>query len=518
MKKQNDAQQGNNYSKLTFKQFFNKIILKIRKLSKVRIIFLVHLFVILLSSLILFSPLAQTGDVNVSYTDAIFTTASAFSDTGLVTVDTYKTWNAFGQALIAILILAGGIGIFVLKVFFISLILPNSKNSISEMGIVSHERGSDDFGTTKKIIFNSVGFLLITTFISSIFLTLYFYLSSPLPAGDEFLHGDFVSPKSDFALSLRYGFFHSISALNNAGFDIIGKKSLLSYYNNVGLQVYFSFLFVLGGLGYPVIYDILSFIRFRIIHKGPYKKRYVFKLITKLSLLTYLITTFFGFIFILLFELMARNSLAGDSFWDRSEYGSSPLKIWHLFFLSISTRSAGFSTVDLGHISTGSIATMTILMFIGAGPVSTGGGIRTTTIAILIMSIIARIKGQDSVRAFRRRVDEKTVKMSSIIFTTSTLLVVLFSLICTTSLDRYGGELDANKYDFSHIIFEVSSAFGTCGLTTGATSHFNLVSKIFLIIIMFVGQFGISSTVLVWGNKINNSRKIDYIHEEVMIG
>ncbi|WP_245595523.1 TrkH family potassium uptake protein [Mycoplasma simbae] len=445
--------------------------------------------------------------------DAIFTTASAFSDTGLVTVASYNTWNMFGQAIIAFLILAGGIGIFALKIFFITLLFPKAKNSISEMGIIAHERGSDEFGTTKKIIFNSVATLLIITLISGIFLSFYFYLAAPRTIGSSEFHGEYISPQYDWALAFRYGFFHSISALNNAGFDIIGQNSLLAYYNNIELQLYFAFLFIIGGLGFPVIYDLIGFVKHKIKNRKNHSK-YVFKLITKLSTATYAITTLIGFVALMCFEMPAKQEL----FFNKEVYGNWAQKTWQLFFLSISTRSAGFSTINIEHLSNGSIIMMAILMFIGAGPVSTGGGIRTTTIAILVMAIINKITGRSSVRAFKRRIPDDTVKMSSIIFSISVLLVFVWSLICASSLSTYGGKLNASSFNFAHLVFEVCSAFGTSGLTVGVTSQLNIVSKIFIIIIMFIGQFGISSTVLVWGSKKNNAFSYEYIHEEVMIG
>ncbi|MCS4537147.1 TrkH family potassium uptake protein [Mycoplasma sp. CSL7475-4] len=514
MKKPNLASRWRNSK---FRTNFRNFIYWLRRISHLRIIFLTYLIIIVVSSLVLYSPISHNSDQNITYMDAIFTTASAFSDTGLVTKASWNTWNAFGQAVIAFLILSGGIGIFALKIFFFSLIFPRAKKSISEMGLVAQERGGDNFGQNKKIIFHSVATLLIVTLIAGFGLSFYFYLAKPSGAGNVDFYGKYLSPQYNWNLAFRYGFFHTISALNNAGFDIIGDNSLMAYYHNIDLQVMFVILFVIGGLGFPVIYDFLNFIKLKIKYSKQ-NRRYNFKLITKLSVTTYVITTFIGFFALLTFELLSKKA-NNVNFWNMTQYGNKAEKVWQMFFLSLSTRSAGFSTINLAQLSTGSIIVLSILMFIGAGPVSTGGGIRTTTIAILIMSMISKILGRPSVRSFKRRIDDSTVKMSSIVFSISVFLVISFSLICATSLSDYGGQLDSNNFNFAHMLFEVSSAFGTSGLTVGVTSGLNIFSKIFIILIMFIGQFGISSTVLVWGNnKRNYAYKYDYIHEEVMIG
>lgn len=157
-------------------------------------------------------------------------------------------------------------------------------------------------------------------------------------------------------------------------------------------------------------------------------------------------------------------------------------------------------------------------MFIGAAPASTGGGIRTTTMAILFLSLFSKIMGRPSVRAFRRRIDDETVRMSSIVFSISIFLIIFISFITMSSLNNYSGQIDSNKYNFIHIFFEVNSAFGTTGLTCGITDKLNNASKVFLSILMFIGQFGISSTILVWGKKKNYSNKYEYISEPVAIG
>ncbi|VEU60913.1 Ktr system potassium uptake protein B [Mycoplasmopsis bovigenitalium] len=511
------------------KQKILKFIHKLTKISGIRIIFLSYIAIIIICSLILYSPISQTGKNHVGYFDALFITASSFSDTGLVTKTTYDTWNVFGQAVIAILIMIGGVGIFSLKIFFISILFPKAKSSINEMSMSAHERGSDDFGTAKKIIIRSLYCLFFITFIFGFILTFYFYYAQPWALGQfkelnglettySSTNGDyrFISPYKDWNLAFRYGFFHTISALNNAGFDIIGQNSIMSYYHNIELQVIFIILFVIGGLGFPVIYDLTNYIKYKFKNRKKTHRKYVFKLITKLSVLTYFITTFIGFALMLTFELAARNSAI--HFWAQKDHGNWVEKTWSLLFLTLSTRSAGYSSINLQTLSPASILVMTILMFIGAGPVSTGGGIRTTTLAILFLSLCSRVAGRHSVRAFKRKISDETVKMSSIIFSISLLLIFVATFIAYSSAPVYNGQKSSAEYGFVHLIFEVSSAFGTSGLTIGVSEELNIASKITFVLVMFIGQFGISSSILVWGGKKTYKYHYDYVQEEVMIG
>ncbi|ADN69024.1 TrkH family potassium uptake protein [Mycoplasmopsis fermentans] len=504
------------WRKSKIRQFFANYRVWRLNITKVKYIFLAYLLTVIIATLFLLSPWThKDSSVKVSFWDALFTTSSAFSDTGLVTKTTYNTWNMFGQAIIAILIFLGGLGIFALRIFLINLIFFKRRNSLSELEVVSHERGSGDSGQTKKLIMDSIGTLLIIWIIFSFGLTFYFYYNEPKAYSDFDKYGDYISPYKNWGLSFRYGFFHCISALNNAGFDIIGKNSLMPYYHNIGLQIIFLTLLIIGGLGYPVIHDILNFFRFLIKYKG--KRRYQWRLFTKISLLTYFVTTLVAFILIISFEGTFKND---NYFWrsDDKNLGNKWEKAWALLFTTFSTRSAGFSTINFSKLTSTSLIICSILMFIGAAPASTGGGIRTTTMAILFLSLFSKIMGRPSVRAFRRRIDDETVRMSSIVFSISIFLIIFISFITMSSLNNYSGQIDSNKYNFIHIFFEVNSAFGTTGLTCGITDKLNNASKVFLSILMFIGQFGISSTILVWGKKKNYSNKYEYISEPVAIG
>ncbi|WP_426461577.1 TrkH family potassium uptake protein [Mycoplasma hafezii] len=539
------------FAKSKFKTQISKFWYWTSNVSRLKYLLLVYFLIILISSLLLYSPYTQAvkPEDRISYLDAVFTTASAFSDTGLVVKNTFEHWNIFGQAIIAILILCGGVGIFALKFFIINYILGKRSSTIGDMMLLQTERGSTDERQTTKLIIASVKFLFITIFIFSIILSVYFYatpIKTTVGIKNELVNNGWNieanQPLHNWKLAIRYGVFHTISAINNAGFDIISGNSLMPYYQDYFLQICFIILLIIGGIGYPVIYDIRCYIRHKIKHKA---KRYRFSLFTKVSLLIYVLVFLGGFITTLLFEIYSK---ADFTIWNKqyvdlatgkisSYYGSSFDKTFAILFTSLSTRSAGFATVNMDDFTPSSKIVYVIMMVIGAAPASTGGGIRTTTFGIFIMSIISMLAGWPRVRMFQRAIIPETVSRSSRVIGIALVILITATVICSTSLATFNPssaslhetktlpELDGNKvkvitdkFSSVDVLFEVASAFGTTGLSSGITSSLNAFSKITIIVVMFIGQFGISSTLLVWQRKKNRKQKFEYVDSDLAIG
>ncbi|MFV8434947.1 potassium transporter TrkG [Mycoplasma sp. Sp48II] len=565
-------------------------------ISKLKYLLFIYFLIVLISSLLLFSPWAQNSNAErISYIDSVFTTASAFSDTGLVVSDTFKQWNDFGQAIIAILILSGGIGIFALKFFIINFIFRKKSSSLGEIKLIQSERGGTNTAKITQIIISSIKFLFICIFIFSIALTIYFYFATPIHTKGidlvlsndiksteanhlEALQSNFISPQGNILLSLKFGIFHTISAINNAGFDIMSSFSLMPYYQNYFLQICFIILLIIGGLGYPAIYDLTCYIKHKIRRE---KSPYYFSIFTKISLVTYALVFLVGFLISIGFEASSQNpyalwnqyyipktlydinglpysskemysfhaqyaewfkqsnnladlsdpkySLLNEQKWifeNGQLYGNWFDKTFATLFTSLSTRSAGFATVNIKHFTQGSTFVFIFMMIIGAAPASTGGGIRTTTFALIIMGIVRVLFGLPRVRMFKRAINQDTVNMSSQVLAIAFILIVITSLVLFSSFKDYGGEIqtltnsiNANEiYTTQNIIFEVASAFGTTGLTSGITKSLNTISKLALILVMFIGQFGISSTLLVWKRKKNWKRTFEYVDVDVAIG
>lgn len=486
--------------------FFKKLKDIFLNMSNFKIILIVYLLITFLFGLFLFMPISRNKDVDISFLDSLFTAASAFSDTGLSTVNVARTWSSFGQAIIAILILMGGVGIFAFKVYIVNIIF-GKKISLLSKNILEKERSGKNLGETKTTIKVSLTVLFITIIIATFVLMLSFYYETG--QFDSTIQD--LNPKGNWALSFKYGLFHSISAINNAGFTILSNSSLEPYYGVYSIQIIFIILIVIGGIGYPVIYDIYSYFKYKIKRKQGFN----FSLFTKLNTITYFLITIIGLSLLLMFEIGDKTG-----FWFKTnvEYGNENDKIMALFFFSFSSRNAGFSTVDLSNaFSPITKVILSIMMFIGAAPSSTAGGIRTITLALIVLSIWNKMRGIDGVRIFRKEINDKTIRQAYIVTILSLLIVFIGTFISITSYESMWGNISGPP-NFVNILFEVSSAFGTTGLSTGITTNLNIVSKLYIILIMFIGQLGISSTILVWKTSKSNKDNFGYIQEDILIG
>ncbi len=510
--------------------WYEKMIFKFKNLSFIKHIILFYLFITFIGSGILMLPFAH--HTNVNYIDALFTSASAFSDTGLVTMQTSTTWTMFGQAVIAILILVGGIGWFSLKIFFFNILF-GRRISLTSRKVLSAERGNVRIGETRQLVKVSIIAILTMMTIAALTLSLYFYFANTFFSNpNDSSMG--LDPHGDWALSIRYGVFHSISAINNAGFDIIGGHSIAPYFSDYFVQIVFITLFVFGGIGYPVIYDVFQY--FVAKRKG---KKFKFSLFTKISCITYIVISILGIGTTFLIEMTTKTTAQNQAFWYANELlfdgqmigtgqkMNTGNKVMAIIFNTLSTRNAGFGTINFHQFSSATLIVHSIMMFIGSAPSSTAGGIRTTTIAIVAMAFWAKIRGKSSVRAFNRRIAPDTVWNAYVVTTISIFIVIVTSLVATSSFNTHGGQIPfgANyknqinpEYDFTDLFFEVSSAFGTTGLSTGLTSMLNMPTKLMLIIVMFIGQLGVSSTIFAFGSKKQSSRHYKFIEENITIG
>jgi len=257
--------------------------------------------------------------------------------------------------------------------------------------------------------------------------------------------------------AFKWGVFHSVSAFCNAGFDIVGEfKSLTGYVGDPVVNLVIMSLIVIGGIGFMVIADIIE--------------RRKFSLHSKLVLITTAILIVGGALLIFIFEYTNPHTMADLPFMD---------KVWASFFQSVSARTAGFNTIDLTSLAGPTIFVLVALMFIGASPGGTGGGIKTTTFALLLLTMRSSILGRFNTEAFGRRINYETVRKALTITLLSFGLVMLSSTIIS-----YQG------FEFSKILFEVTSAFGTVGLSMGITTKLSTLSKIIVGLTMFAGRVG----------------------------
>lgn len=427
----------------------------INKIKPGRIIVLGFLLVILLGTMLLMLPISINDGASVSLIDALFTSTSAVCVTGLIAIDTADTFTVFGRTVVAMLIQIGGLGVTSVGVGFI--LLMRKKVGIKERTLIKESMNLDSLKGLVKLV-KSV--LLLTLIFESIGVILSYIVFSK----------DY-SPLDALGISM----FHSIAAFNNSGFDILGNlQNLIPYQSNILLNLTTCGLIIFGGLGFLVIKEI--------IEKRSFKK---FSLHTKVVLITTGILLIVGTVVLKFTE---------DITW----LGA--------FFFSTSARTAGFSTYPLSNFTNAGLFILTILMFIGASPGSTGGGIKTTTIFTLYKSIYSTSTNRHCV-AFKRRIPSNVI-LKAFNITLLALFVVCMGTFILSILEP--------TYTFMQLLFEVTSAFGTVGLSTGITPNLSDLSKVIISLIMFIGRLGPMTIATIWYFKEPSDAY--YSEEAVIIG
>lgn len=288
------------------------------------------------------------------------------------------------------------------------------------------------------------------------------------------------------------GFFVSVSATTNGGLDITGQ-SLIPYANDYFVQTIVMFLIILGSIGFPVLLEVKAYIKNRI-------PNFRFSLFTKITTSTYLFLFVFGVIIILVLE---HNHALQNMSWHKS--------LFYALFNSSTTRSAGLQTIDVSQFSEGTNAIMGFLMFIGSSPSSVGGGIRTTTFAILILFLLNYNNNSEkfSIKVFNREIHAMDVQRSFAVFTMASLIT--FASIVSILI------IENSEMTLLEVFFEVMSAFGTCGLSLGITSDLHSTSKVILMGLMFIGRVGLISFIIMLGGR-KEPDKYHYPKERIQIG
>lgn len=413
------------------------------RLNQVQYIALGFFFIILAGSLILTLPIASQSGEWTPFLDSMFTATSATCVTGLVVYDTFTHWNVFGQLVILLLIQIGGLGFITVGVGFsmafrrrIGLrqrdLLKESINAMEIGGIVKLSR-KIFIGTA---LCEGVGALLLAT---------------------RFI------PEFGLVKGIYYSIFHAISAFCNAGFDLMGGQqpyaSFTAYATDPVINITLMLLIIVGGLGFVVWSDVVS-------------KRFRWKnycLHTKMVISVTLILIFGGALLLFLFE--QGGTISGMSTGDQ---------ILTSLFGSVTARTAGFNTVDTGALQPESKLLTIALMFIGGSPGSTAGGVKTTTIAVILIYVISNLRGESGCNVFHRRIGDEVIKRASMVFCLNLFLgLTSVTLILATS-----------NLHMSDVLFEVYSAISTVGMTTGITRDLNVVGRIVIIILMYCGRIG----------------------------
>lgn len=433
----------------------NRLFQYLKKQPPGRLITLGFAFVILFGTFLLLLPISVKPGMEVGFIDALFTSASAVCVTGLIAIDTADHFTLFGRTVVALLIQVGGLGVTSVGVGFIlaagkrigvkgRLLVREALNVESSKGMIR---------LVKAVLLMTLCFELVGAILSFlVFVQDY----PPLKA-------------------LEISIFHSIAAFNNSGFDILGGlQNLIPYQSDVLLNLTTSGLIIFGGLGFLVILDVLKYRSFR-----------------KLCLHSKVVITTTT-------VLLLIGTLLLKATEDISWLGA--------FFQSVSARTAGFSTYPIGEFTNAGLFTLAMLMFIGASPGSTGGGIKTSTFFALIQSVRSLMTKKHH-GAFHRNIPAEGISKAYTIAFLS-LLVVCSGTFLLCILEP--------KFSFMQLMFEVTSAFGTVGLSTGITPELGNLSKLVIVFIMFIGRLGAFTLASVWVSRPMPSAR--YTEESIIIG
>ncbi len=442
------------------------------QLTYVRIIAVGYLMVILIGTLLLMLPFSTSAGESTGFLTALFTATSATCVTGLVVVDTATHWTTLGHVIIMIMIQIGGLGFMTMGVF-LAMVL-RKRISLRTRGLLQESMNYMQMGGVIRLVRTAFRGTFLIEGIGAVLLTARFI------------------PVFGTAKGIWYGIFHSVSAFCNAGFDLMGEysgeySSFVEFYGDILINTVVMVLIILGGIGFFVWSDLKK--------NGLHWKKYM--LHTKITLATTATLLIAGTVLYYIFE--SGNLLAGMSLKD---------KMLAAAFSSVTARTAGFNTIDTGALTNASKLLTMLLMFIGGSPGSTAGGIKTVTALILVMYVWSNLRDSKGVNIFNRRLDDDVIRKASNVVVISLLMAVISVIfIC----------FKQPSLPVEDVMFEVFSAIGTVGMSTGLTRDLSLASRIVIILLMYCGRIGSMSFALSFMER-KKVAPVQLPIEKIMIG
>jgi trk system potassium uptake protein len=425
----------------------------------------------LLGTLALMLPVSVQPGKSLSFIDAFFMSTSATCVTGLSTISVVDDLSIFGQMVLLVLVQVGGLGIMTLS-SSLALIMGRSLQ-MREQVIMQDVLDTSNSQELLALVVDIIRFTFTIEFVGAMLLTIGFYF-------EGFEIGE----------SLYYGFFHAISSFCNAGFAL-WNNSLEDFKFSPIINFTIIGLIILGGIGFSVMKEASWAIRSRVQFRA-------LSVHTKIVLVTNTLLLVFGTLYFFFGEFL--HSFQDFNTWEKFQLA---------FFQSTTTRTAGFNTIALPSMQTHSIYLTILLMFIGASPGSTGGGVKTTTFAVLLQSVTTTLKGKQEVEFFERKVPQQTVVKSIAIF------IICLIVVSTGILILVRVEPDKS---FLSLFFEAVSAFSTVGLSLGITPFLTTLGKICLIVLMYLGRVGPLTLVVAVGSRVVLPSKVEYPEGKVLIG
>lgn len=448
---------------------------KIHALKPVQILAMGFLCVILLGALLLTLPIATVDRDTLGFVDAAFTATSAVCVTGLIVVNTGVTFSLFGQIVILCLIQIGGLGFMTITAMVFMMI--GKRITLRERLVIQEAFNAESLQGTVRLVRNA---LLVTFTIEGIACLLFAVR---------------FSFEYDLAHAIYYAVFLSVSAFCNAGFDPFGfENSITPYVADPVVNFVIMALIILGGIGFSVILDVLRARRWSRL-----------TLHSRVVLLMTGILIVFGTLMTCLLEWNNPKTL---------DNGLNPAeKVMAAGFQSVTLRTAGFDTIGQGDLTPAGQMVSIILMFIGASPASTGGGIKTTTFFIVLLSVVVMIRRKEDYNIHRRRLNLSLVRRAQAIVFLALGLVLVDTVVISAIESMTGG-----TEVLADILYEVVSAFGTVGLSTGITPSLNVVSKILIILTMFIGRVGPLTVSMALAGGMRKPDAVRYPEERIMVG
>lgn len=444
--------------------------MKRKQLTHAQVIALGYFIIIVVGTALLLLPVSAASGRSAAPLQALFTAVSASCVTGLVLVDTGSFWSPFGQVVILLLIQLGGLGFMTIATLFFRLV--RRRMSMRQSAVMAESINTERVGRVQDIARNIAHGSIVVELAGALLLSFRFV------------------PQLGFGRGLWYAVFHSVSAFCNAGFDLFGVRepfcSLVYYYNDPLVILTISALVILGGAGFLVWEDIL--------HRGLNWRRY--ELQTKLVLVTSGLLLALGTLGFFLFERRRMN--AGMSFGEQ---------LLVSFFSAVTPRTAGFNSVDTAALSPASRLLTIMLMFIGGSSGSTAGGVKTTTLAVVLIFLGSGVMGRRGAYVFGRRVPDVAMKRACIVLCTNLLLALFGALFILAAQDLPSGD----------VLFEVFSAIGTVGMTTGITRELSTGSALIVALLMYCGRVGsVSFATALAGHRYDPP--VTYPEESITVG
>ena len=455
------------------------------KLTASQIIMFGFLFVIAAGTIVLMMPFCSVDRNMTSWVDALFTATTSTCVTGLVTVSTYGHWSLAGKAVILVLIQIGGLGF--MTCFTVMLMAFGKRVTLRERMVIQDSLNETGLTGMVRLVRRIIKGTVCVEGVGALLYIVY------------------LVPEYGVK-GIFYSVFTSVSAFCNAGMDLFGDTSLVPYVHNYYFNFVTMVLIILGGLGYTVWWDLLDNLKkvktINRLKRSPWSVfRKGLSLHTKIVLVTTIVLIVLGWIIIFLAEYNNEATMARFSL---------PQKLMASLFQSVTTRTAGFQTIPQENFTISSQLTSVILMFIGGSSAGTAGGVKTTTIAVIVLMVLSAIKGKEHTEVFGRTIPTNTIRKAFTLSTISAVIVVGATMLLSA--------LQPTERAMQ-LLFETVSALATVGLSQGLTASLTISAKLLIIVMMFIGRIGPMTMAFAIGTRLKAAKgNIKYPDENVLVG